>query len=260
MNWIAWIAIIGAAAWIPHLINLIYSWCIKPSLYFSPAFSIEVGYSLFGPILNPSFAISSSRKDALLEKIELLVVHQSGERHNFIWQILDEKYFETKTITGERIELRKSQPAIALKITIPGLIEKTIGFHDISFMEKSKEINIKLFEEEEHLSKTEPTNFPESLFKTKTFEAASDLIKNGFYWKEGKYEVRLFAYEKSLKKPHVEKFGFSLRKTDVDTLEKNIERTKQFLIETYLYKSGKIEKFSESPWNWVYPAFERLSN
>lgn len=260
MSWFEWAAIVGAAAWLPQIIYIIYLLFVKPSLYFSSAISIEVGYSLFGPILNPSFAISTSRKNALIEKIELLIIHQSGERHNFIWKFLEEKYFETRTLTGETIETKKSQQAIALKITLPGLVEKIIRFHDISFSEEREEIEVELFEEEDHLMKTKPDNFPDSLFKTKIFRKYLGLIKKGFYWKEGKYEVHINAQEKSSKKLHVEKFSFNLRKTDVDILEKNVKRTIVFLKEEYLYKSGKIKKLSGKPWNWVYPTFKKLSN
>lgn len=261
MSWFEWAAILGALAWLPQIIRLIYYYTAKPKLIFSPGSTIEVGYSLYGPILNPSFAISTSRKDALLEKIELNVIHQqSEEKHTFEWQVLDEKGFETQSQTGERIESRKSQRAIALKISILFLIERTIGFQDILFIEKKLSFDNVLSEKEEHLLKTDPLELPKSLFKTKGFTDTLDFIKNGFYWKEGKYEVHLYAYVPSMKNPLVEKYTFTLSKINVDMIEKNIKLARDFLKNFYSIKYNKLDKHPEYLWAWVYPSFKRLES
>lgn len=253
--WVILIACIGAASWIPQIIFFFYRVLSKPKLQFISDPTVEIGYSMFGPILNPSFAISTSRKDALLERIKIEVVHESGDKHEFIWKSLDEKGPEMVSFTGEIIsEVRKHQPATALKIGILGLVEKKIFFRDISFQEKWILLNSSLSEKMELKEKTEPENYPESVFKTKEFLELLDFIKKGFYWKEGKYKVNLYAYEISLKTPHIEYYSFDLTKANVDLLERNITITQEFEKDTILFKGKKIEEFPKRYWNWVYPS------
>lgn len=253
--WVILIACIGAASWIPHIIFFFYKLLSKPKLQFISDPIVEVGYSMFGPILNPSFAISTSRKDALLERIKIEIVHESGEKHEFIWKSLDEKGPEMIAPTGEIIsEVRKYQPAIALKIGILGLAEKKIFFRDISFQQKSSLLNSLVSEKMEFIKKTTPEVYPESVFKTKEFLDFLDFIKTGFYWKEGKYKVNLYAYETSLKTPHIEYYSFDLTKANVELLEKNIITTQEFEKNTVLFKGDKIKKFPKLYWNWVYPS------
>lgn len=49
MTWIGWVAIIGAAAWVPQVIFFLYNFFAKPKLKFIPQSTIEVGYSSLGP-------------------------------------------------------------------------------------------------------------------------------------------------------------------------------------------------------------------
>lgn len=256
--WVILIACIGAASWIPHIIFFFYKLLSKPKLQFISDPIVEVGYSMFGPILNPSFAIATSRKDALLERIKIEVIHESGDKHEFIWKSLDEKGPEMISFIGEVIsEMRKYQPAIALKIGMLGLVEKKILFRDISFQEKSKLLYSSLSEKMEFIDKTVPETYPESVFKTKEFLEFLDFIKKGFYWKEGKYEVNLYAYETSLKTPHIEYYNFDLTKANVDLLERNIVITQEFEKDTVLFKGGKIKKFPKRYWNWIYPSISK---
>ena len=85
------LALLGALAWLPQIIYVIYKWLVRPQLRFVPENTTEIGYSSFGPIINQTFAISSSRKDALIERISLVVIHESGTRHDFNWRSLREK-------------------------------------------------------------------------------------------------------------------------------------------------------------------------
>ncbi len=55
-------------------------------------------------------------------RIALVVVHETGAKHEFWWKFLDERGPEITSLdTGERAEWRKNQPAIALKVSTLGL-------------------------------------------------------------------------------------------------------------------------------------------
>lgn len=254
------LALLGALAWLPQLISWINSFFIKPKLRFVPDATTEIGYTSYGPILNQFFAISTGKKDALVEKITLEVIHEKGEKHNFQWKFLDEKGPELTSITGESAQWRKSQSAIALKISSSGLAEKKIGFQDTFFQEKLvnyiKAHNEKIF----YLERTQPQNYKEEAIKSKEFLDTLDFIKNGFYWKEGKYTIHLYVYETTLKKPHIEHFEFELTKTDIGQLEKNIEVTQKYIGDLILYKGKDIKEWPQYYWNWVNPKFVRIEN
>lgn len=251
------IAAIGAAAWLPQIISWIANIITKPSLRFVPEETSEIGYTFFGPIFNQSFAISSAKKDALIERIALVVVHESGAKHEFWWKFLDERGPEITSLnTGERAEWRKNQPAIALKVSTLGLAEKKIGFQDLSYQGKLTSLLQKYQETESHLEKTKPQTYLEEAVKTKEFLDLVEYIKSGFYWIEGKYDVHLYVYEASLKKPHEEHFKFELSKTNIEQLEKNIKITQDHFRDIVLFK-GKEKERPVYYWRWINPAFYR---
>ena len=259
MNWVGWVAIIGAGAWIPHIIYFIYNKFVNPKLNFIPESTIEVGYSFYGPILNPAFAISTARKDALVEKIKIKMIHDgTKEEHEFIWQYLDEKGFEGMSTKGEKIELRKTQSAIALKIGVVGLIEKKVLFNDIAFLQKRLELENALYEQEDFLKRTRSEEYPGCIFMTREYTDLIDFIRTSFYWKEGEYKLYLYAYEISSKSPHIEEYSFNLKRIDIDKLERNIEITQKFVKSSIEFRAGTINTFPYYYWNWAYPTINRI--
>ncbi len=107
-------AYLGALSWVPQ----IYSFFATPKLKLTTARTIEVGYSTFGPVVNVGTAISVSRRDTLIEKIELLVKHQeSSGQQRFVWVWLNELQHQITSPGAPMIEIRKNQPAIALKVS-----------------------------------------------------------------------------------------------------------------------------------------------
>lgn len=252
------LAIIGALAWLPHILRWLYRWLIKPKLRFVPDSKTEIGYNILGPIFNQNFAIVTELKDALIERILLTLTHESGEKHEFIWKNLNEKGFEVTDISGGRAEYSKLQPAIALKVWVMGLVEKKIMFRDYAYEKNSYDLFYKLIEKQNHLKKVDKTNFKDQLLKSTELSDLLDFIKKSFYWKQGKYTITLCVYEKSLKKPHVENFEFILTKNDSERLEKNIEFIQQEIKNGIEYEGIPYEKWPPKPnFNWINPNFER---
>ena len=258
--WTFSLALLGALSWLPQLISWINSLFMKPELRFVPDETTEIGYTTFGPILNQYFAISTSRKDALIERIILEVTHEKGEKHSFYWKYLDERGPELTSINGEgeSMQWRKNQSAIALKVSSSGLAEKKIGFQDTYFQEKlidyTKAHNEKLF----YLERIQTQNYKDKAIKSKEFLDTLDFIKKGFYWKEGRYTVDLFVYETTLKNPHTECFKFELTKSDIEQLEKNIKETQDYIKNLILYKGRASNEWPKHYWNWANPKFTRM--
>jgi len=257
MSWTSWIATFGALSWLPHIISWVNKALTKPKLQFVSQDIAEVGYTGFGPIFNQEFAISASKKDALIEKIEVTIVHESGEKHNFLWKFLDERGPEITSIPGGTAEFRKHQPAIALRVSVVGLIEKKIGFNDIDYQMKLISLNELSNEQMVYLEKSEGEQYKEKAIKTKEFMDLLKFIEKGFYWKEGKYDVYLNVYETSLKNPHVEYYQFELTKRHVELLEKNIKATQEWITDLIRYRGIELKEIPKYTWNWAYPSVRR---
>jgi len=252
------LAIIGALAWLPHILRWIYAWLIKPKLRFVPESKTEIGYNVLGLIFNQNFAIVTEFKNALIERILLTLTHESGEKHEFIWKSLHEKGFEVTDISGVRAEYSKLQPAIALKVWVIGLVEKKILFRDYSYEKDSYNLLYKLIEKQNHIKKVDEPNYKGQLLKSKELSDFLDFVKKSFYWKQGKYTIILYASEKSLKKPHVENFEFTLTKSDSERLERNIEFIQQEIKNQIEYEGIPYEKWPTKPnFNWINPNFQR---
>ncbi|MHC4620302.1 MAG: hypothetical protein ACYTEQ_21345 [Planctomycetota bacterium] len=254
------IAVVGAAAWVPQIISWVNSWLAKPRLRFVPGEVTEIGYNALGPIFNHNFAISTSRKDALVERIRAVVVHESGARHEFHWRFLSERGAEFTSTSGEVGEFTKNQPAIALKISILGLTEKKIGFQDLAHQQNLVRLLGKQREKQGYLEKTGVANYRELLVGSEEFLNVLDYVKRAFYWREGKYDVGLYVYEASLRKPHVEQYRFALSRSEVEQLEKNIEATQEHLKDVVLYAGKKGEEWPRRFWNWANPGFYRVDD
>src|SRR5258706_5590049 len=124
-----WAAFVGAAAWLPQIGQWLYGWLARPALRISSGPTIELGYqNNYGQIDNPSLAISTSRKDAVIERMTVEVRHEQGDTHLLTWVALNESFSEIRNPSGETLEVAKNQAAIALKISTLGLTEKKVLF------------------------------------------------------------------------------------------------------------------------------------
>ena len=251
------IALVGAAAWLPQIFSWIHSWLARPKLRFVPEKVTEIGYTSLGPIFNQNFAISTSRKDALIERVSAAIIHKSGTRHEFHWTFLSERGAEVRSASGDIAEFSKNQSAVALKVSVLGLTEKKIGFQDLTYQNNMLTFLAKHREKERYLEKTDAANYKQELLKSQEFLDTLDFIKTGFYWQQGQYDVYLDVYETSLKNPHVEHYRFELSKNDVEQLDKNIKETQEHFKDLVLYRGKKLEEWPRRFWNWVNPHFYR---
>jgi len=251
-------AFIGAAAWLPQIASWIYKKYSKPIIKLILNPKLELGYTALGPIISFTCSISSSKKDALIEKITLKVSHEKGDTRTLTWKFLNEIQQQIRSYTGETAEVSKNQPAVALKVPTITLVEKIIVFQDLDFEEKSKIKGDKVVETYNFL-KTQNTDAEarEKLIHTKEYEDLLDFFENYMYWQEGCYFIEVIVKEVTLRNSFIEKFRFSLSKIDIDSLNHNktvLEKVFPVLINLPSEKDKKIEFPS---WNWVNPTVEK---
>lgn len=238
------LAIIGAFAWLPFIIQLIREKLKKPKLKIIPDNQIEIGYTTLGPIFNINLAFLSEDKSSLITEIHLDLLHESNELNNFIWTWYEESLFQMD-MPKIPIAYKKNQKAIALNVNENILVEKKIGFQSIKFKEESESL-IKIINEDSLNLKNSEKNLNE-LKSFSSYNNIMDYAQNSFNWKTGLYKARFRVYltETNLAFDHTVRFQLS--NLDVKTIFKNIEMCKTLIEKVYI---NVTEELNEK-WEWI---------
>ena len=80
-------AILGALAWVPQLIQYSRDYFSRPKVRLITGVAPEIGFSTFGPIINIRFAFVVERKDFVISGIKIYLKHSSDEEKMFGWQV-----------------------------------------------------------------------------------------------------------------------------------------------------------------------------
>lgn len=251
------VAYIGALAWLPHILGWAYREVVKPQIRVSCALTAEVGYSTLGPIVNINLAISTERRDALIEKITLALIHEKGEKRTLVWQTLNEHEQEFRTAEGQTSQWTRSQPATALKVGQFFLAEKRVGFQDLEFLNQWKQLESKLIEHYRHLKNTKNPDPFEAVLQSKEYSALLAFFRDYIYWKAGRYTFEFVLEEAHLKTPHKETFQMVLSQLDVTSLKGNVELGEQWVRAIFAAMEERTDVVAPKIWYWAYPEIRR---
>ncbi len=247
-------SIIGAAAWLYPLGVLAHKLITKPKVSVLTDEYAELGYSTYGPIVNIRLAFTSERKDAVIEKVELIVKHKEGDTHTLTWKSLEETEMELRPISGiGGGTLSKSDAAIALRVSTSLVSQKKVGFHDNGFTSEMREVDQKLKKQIAHLTLTNKEKLLENLVASSEYRDYMAFLKHKMYWRVGQYTIILKAFIYSVKNPFETIFSVDLDEIDVDSLSKNceiVEDTIGFLMKK---KADKDDPVEPPQFFWAYP-------
>lgn len=216
-----WLAVIGAFAWMPTIIQWFRDYLKKPKITMVSGKQFDVGYTFLGPILNMRIAFISENKKAIIDKVEVELIHENNDTQQFSWVWIEELFYTIDTPTGIPLNTKRNQPAIAVKIGLDDLVEKTVGFQQNNFqIESNKQLKLLQEEMREYSALGKPYN---DLKATNSFRALKDLFSNSFFWKTGTYYVKIKVHTlgSSIKFKH--EFEFNLTSTDIKGLRTNID-------------------------------------
>lgn len=243
-----WVAIIGAAAWAPQIFQWIYSATKRPLLKVVSASTVELSYTLNGPTVVLTTAISAERKEALIKEIKLNVTHEKGERREFRWEWLKESAMQMNVPTGETLEFAKDQPALALKVSTLTLTEKRITFTDPNYCSAMSAALVKLWSHYEFLRRNNSQNPEEQAVKSQMFSEAQDMFVQNLYWREGEYTFEIALSVVGLKKAYREKLRVLLTRADVDVLKSNLVMSEQHIRAWLRHRNGVAVKWPGVRW------------
>lgn len=240
-----WLAVIGAFAWLPTIIQGIKEYLKKPKITIVSGKYLDVGFTTFGPIINMSLAFLSENKKALINKVQLELVHENNDTQKFSWVWFEEVLYTIDIPDGVPLDTKRHQTAIAIKIGLDDLVEKKVGFQQDSFkIEYDKHFKQLREEERDYIQLGKPRI---DLKATQSYRALHDLFSNSFFWKIGNYHVKINAFilENNINVTH--KFKFNLTNLDIKLLQSNIASC-----HTLLEKRFVDENLPEiKPWDWV---------
>jgi hypothetical protein len=250
-------AYIGAAAWLPQIGAWIYNAFSEPELKIVSAGKIEIGFSIFGPIANPTLAISAERRDALIEKMTLQVTHEHGEQRFLDWRFLNEVQQQIRDPQGNVSSQYKNTPAVALKVSTLSLSERIVGFRDPKFEESDRTTTGPIAAQFRHNEKqTDNAVALETLLHSMEFKQAQRAFEDFMYWRAGKWEFLFSAQLAGVKKPHTQRFTVTFSDDDITELRRNCE-----LLVPYVRAISSTEKEDQKQitWHWVYPPIVPVS-
>lgn len=249
MKPIDFVAIIGALAWLPHLIKIIKGYITKPEIRIITQKTAEVGFTTFGPIFNTRVAFSVKYHDIVISNFKAIVQHESGEKRIFEWQGIKQEIAKMTTRDGP-IPYEKENSVLAIKLNQKEVEERSIQCQEISFIKEKKHYEDKTIKKLSY--DREQTNYdPVEFLKCQESTDLYSFIKQSFSWKAGKYKVKFEIESPEKFKLLDNEYEFSLIPIDIEQLEKNKNSIEQDHINMFV--SSSHEKFKEVVWNWRYP-------
>ena len=250
MKLIDWIAILGALAWTPHLIDVFKYWFLNSKIRIITQKSVEIGFTTFGSIFNLRLAFAVENKDIVISDIKVRLKHESGDERVLEWQGITQHLGKMKTPNAGDMPYEKEHSVLAIKLNQKDIEERLVRFQEPTFLASQSECASKAIKKMEYLKAVGKYDSEEFLHEPEMTDLYS-FNKHAFPWKQGKYTVSIEIQSPerfSLVDNHRE---FSLTSIDIEKLEKNKE---QLELDYKRIIVGMNEGDVNAIWQWCYPA------
>jgi PAS domain-containing protein len=244
------VAYIGAAAWLPQIGQWVYQFWTRPRLRVVPSAAIGITFTPAGPLVQLTCSINTDRRDTLIERMEIEVRHEQGEKRTFLWLFVSEFNQQLTAPTGEVLNFGRNQPATAIKLSTQSLSDRVILFQDVQSSKASRETIENLMDQYRFL-KTSSEDAIVALSRSKEYRDARESFERSFSWKPGSYAMSVSLYSTELSKGHHQKFGFNLSVPDSDILKTNDNLFGEY-VQARVSASEALPT-REPTWKWVFP-------
>lgn len=241
---------VGAAAWAPQIAQWIYARFVPPKATIIAEKRAQLGFTTYGCIFNVRLAMSTERKDTILDSVDVALRHQDGDEHQFAWAGHRETFSEITNNQGYRQVVERDQPAIALKLSTQLLTEKFVLFQEQQFHDQHNPAVGVAISHMVHLRRTNPSTGASEFFASKEYSALTNFYRSALWWRAGRYSVTFSV--RSPKKVKLERaaYSFVLSQLDVDNLRGNLP-----IIDSDYRNRALVgtEGYEASPINWAWP-------
>lgn len=256
------VAIVGAAAWIPQIVQWVVALFTRPKVRVVSGATAEIGFNPLGPIVNLTLAISAQKRDALIMGARLIVEHSTGERHEFEWKVLQQEKGEMNVpLPGPgSLQFRTSDPAIALQVSTKETATRKIFFREPAFEESFRERERAAIEQFNH---TNVVRAPlEDFLKSRQFTEGAEWVCQQMPWRTGRYKILLRLTIDGVSKPVEHSWSFELHAMDIRQMDANVSKLqdhfKALFVNDYKATGGVVAPEHDlltpvTVWNWIYP-------
>ncbi len=253
------LAILGALAWLPHLIKLAKELFIIPNISIITQRNAEIGHTTYGPIINIRLAFATKHKEIVISSIKIRLIHESGDEKVFSWRGITQPLLQMRNVQGTSIPMEKEHSVLAIRLNPKEIEERLIRFQDEDF-HKDKEIyETKAAKKLMYLKEKDKFDVDEYLHSEEINDLTS-FIKHSFNWKQGLYYM-IFEIDSNDKfNLNDNKYSFSLSALDIEVLEKNKD-TIEIQYENELKSvTDKEYELKTETWNWRNPIVKKQAN
>jgi hypothetical protein len=241
----AWI---GAAAWFPQIGKWVYNIWARPQIRIVPSATVMLTHSNLGPTVQLTASLSTDRRDALIERVELEMRHELGEERRLTWVLVSEFGQQLTVPTGEVMNFGRNQPATAIKITTETLTDRQVLLQDPDFANKARTLGDEVLDHYRFL-KTKDEDPMKTLLESKELRPAREHFERSFYWKPGRYLFEISLKSTLSRNGHLQRFEIALSTADSDRLASNLEFFAEYISAAILDAEGIPPKYPN--WKWV---------
>lgn len=253
MKFFEWIALIGAFAWLPHLIIAMKDFFIRPQIRIITEKKAELGFTFFGSIINLRLAFAVKKKELVISGVKIQLTHQSGERRTFEWQGIVQNILQVKNPEYGEIPLEKESSVLAIKLNLKEIEERFIRFQEPKYHESKNTLDLKIHKKLIYLQESGQIDY-ESFLSSEEMTELVSFIKQSFNWRAGRYTAR-FEVESPDQFTLIDnQYSFELLPMDINTMEKNTS----FIEKHYEQQFIKNNDSQEIIWRWIHPIFKKL--
>lgn len=263
MDAIDLVAIVGAAAWTPHIVTWVYRALTKPKISLHLHSQPLIGYNTLGPIFDVTFALLSEKKDAILNKISATLKHENGATYTFDWAGLSEDLSEIQNPIAPTMSIKKTLLPLVIKVLHTGVTQVSVRFLHKQFrvkLRKPGKIALDRFNHLRTTGKLKTEQDVEGLVSEQEFSEYIKVYSSEFIWVAGKYSV-IFEFESPNKYNYKkDEYIFELSQDDVNELKKNIDAIKRGLIGAAKSDAISDYKRKEESYVWRNPELRKKEN
>lgn len=255
MTVLDWVAILGALAWLPHLIRYGHNALSRPKLRIITAVAPELGFTTYGAILNLRLAFVVEHKDLVISGLRIRLRHDSGAEQLFAWQGLVQTLGTLSNPQVGNMPFQKESNVLAVKAKTTDVDERFVRFQSLEFLSGKQTIEGKASSRVMYLQRQATEIDKESFLRGDEMTDLYAYIARSFPWKVGAYTVtfEVESPQSFTVVGHI--YRFILDTVDIEELEKNkgqIERD---------YRERFIPKKDDEPaliWVWRYPRLQSV--
>jgi hypothetical protein len=247
-DWFNVLAVAGAANWlVPFLAKL-----ARPNVRIVPAGNVEIGFTSYGPILNLTAALKTSRRDALVTGMSAILRHENRQETRFTCTAVQEQTGAAQAEGSPAVLYHRNSSTVVIGLSMRSVVEKKFFCTSEHHLQGYSPLAEKVDQLRSRLIVSSPDSWLPQVKMSAEYEAVSSFIRNEFIWTPGRYSCVAMLRVEELRDPVELSFGFSLSQFDVDNLRLNIG-----MLDSEFEQMLEKGSPTKTSWRWTYPRLQQ---